>query len=193
MSVTLEVSKLSDWLNGDANCRESKGGHMVRDDVRPGRREAAGDRGARSVQWRARLQIGGRARGGAHEEHVVHVRDVGGVEAQRLVERQRVLPRVERRECGAVRGVRVGRREAASDHGARSMPERDRLKIEGRARGRSARRTSGVETRRLVERRRFLPRVERRACGAGRGGVRVGRREAAGNRGAPRMQERDRL
>ena len=144
MSVTLEVSKLSDWLNGDANCRESKGGHMVRDDVRPGRREAAGDRGARSVQWRARLQIGGRARGGAHEEHVVHVRDVGGVEAQRLVERQRVLPRVERRECGAGGGVRVGRREAASDHGARSMPERDRLKIEGRARGRSARRTSGT-------------------------------------------------
>ena len=44
-----------------------------------------------------RLQIGGRARGGAHEEHVVHGCDAGRVEAQRLVERRRVLPRVERR------------------------------------------------------------------------------------------------
>ena len=38
MFVTLEVSKLSGWLNADAPCRESKGGHAVRDDVRPGRR-----------------------------------------------------------------------------------------------------------------------------------------------------------
>ena len=42
MVVTLEVSKLSGWLNADACCRESKGGHPVRDEVRAGRREAAG-------------------------------------------------------------------------------------------------------------------------------------------------------
>ena len=30
MSVTLEVSKLSGWLNADACCRESNGGHTVR-------------------------------------------------------------------------------------------------------------------------------------------------------------------
>ena len=30
MLVTLEVSKLSGWLNADADCRESKGGHAVR-------------------------------------------------------------------------------------------------------------------------------------------------------------------
>ena len=30
MVVTLEVSKLSFWLNADARCRESKGGHTVR-------------------------------------------------------------------------------------------------------------------------------------------------------------------
>ena len=101
MVVTPEVSKLSGWLNADAACQESNGGHTVRDDVRAGRREAAGDRGARSVQGRARLQIGGRARGGAHREHVAHVCDAGGIEAQRLVERRRVLPRVERRACGA--------------------------------------------------------------------------------------------
>ena len=38
MIVTLEVPKLSGWLNADAYCRESKGGHAVRDDVRAGRR-----------------------------------------------------------------------------------------------------------------------------------------------------------
>ena len=47
--MTLEVSKLSGWLNADAACRESNGGHAVRDEVRPGRREAAGDRGARTA------------------------------------------------------------------------------------------------------------------------------------------------
>ena len=30
MLVTLVVSKLSGWLNADASCRESKGGHAVR-------------------------------------------------------------------------------------------------------------------------------------------------------------------
>ena len=37
MAVTLEVSRLSSWLNADAPCRESKGGHTVRGEVRPGR------------------------------------------------------------------------------------------------------------------------------------------------------------
>ena len=58
MSVTLEVSKLSGWLNADADCRDSNGGHTVRREVqRTGWPEAAGDRGASSVQGRARLQI----------------------------------------------------------------------------------------------------------------------------------------
>ena len=61
-SVTLDVSKLSDWLNADANCRESKGGHAVRGEVygSGGNRRWA-SAVARSVQGRARLQIGGRA------------------------------------------------------------------------------------------------------------------------------------
>ena len=64
MFVTLEVSKLSGWLNAFAFCRESKGGHAVwGEGQRPGRQEAAGARGASSVRERARLQIGGRARG----------------------------------------------------------------------------------------------------------------------------------
>ena len=42
MSVTLDVSKLSGWLNADAPCRESKGGHTMLGNVWAGRREAAG-------------------------------------------------------------------------------------------------------------------------------------------------------
>ena len=41
MIVTLEVSKLSGWLNADARCRESKGGQTVRGELRGGTREAA--------------------------------------------------------------------------------------------------------------------------------------------------------
>eukprot|EP00964_Phaeocystis_antarctica_P053419 scaffold31350_cov49-Phaeocystis_antarctica.AAC.3 len=106
MVVTLEVSKLSGWSNADARCRESKGGHTMR---RPGGARAAGDGGARSVQGRARLQIGGRPRGGAHEEHAVHVCDVGGVKTQRRVEVRRVL-----RCQGGEGGGRIAWGEACS-------------------------------------------------------------------------------
>ena len=64
MVVTLEVTKLSGWLNTDARCRESKGGHTVRGEVQStGKPKAAGDRSARRAQGRARLRIGSRARG----------------------------------------------------------------------------------------------------------------------------------
>ena len=33
MSVTLEVSKPSGWLNADAYCRESNGGHTMYEEV----------------------------------------------------------------------------------------------------------------------------------------------------------------
>ena len=55
MFVTLDVSKLSGWLNVDASCQTSKGGHTTRCEVRAERRQAAGDRGASSVQGRAWL------------------------------------------------------------------------------------------------------------------------------------------
>eukprot|EP00964_Phaeocystis_antarctica_P113084 scaffold77173_cov56-Phaeocystis_antarctica.AAC.1 len=47
MLVTLEVSMLSGWLNADAPCRESKGGHMVRGEAGREAAEAAGDGGAK--------------------------------------------------------------------------------------------------------------------------------------------------
>ena len=55
MVVTLEVSKLSGWLNADVHCRESKGRHRMRSEY-TGRQAGGGgrDRGARSVQERAR-------------------------------------------------------------------------------------------------------------------------------------------
>eukprot|EP00964_Phaeocystis_antarctica_P045220 scaffold26019_cov69-Phaeocystis_antarctica.AAC.3 len=195
MFVTLEVSKLSGWLNADADCREPKGRHTMRGEVRPGRRQAAGDRGARSVQGRARLQIGGRARGGAHEEHDAHVRDAGGVEAQRLVERRRALPRVESGAYGAARGAgqEAGGEAGGGGHrGARSVQGRARLQIGGRARGGAhvehvdhGRDAGGVEAQRLVERCRPLPRAERRAYDVGQGAG----KEAAGAVHAQRARE----
>ena len=168
MVVTLEVSKLSGWLNALASCRESKGGHAVRGEVRAGgggrsrftQRAGAGStadwdraRGGAHVEHavhgceaggarcgpgggrrrviagrprckqgageRARLQIRGRPRGGTRPEHVGHGCDAGGVEAQRLVERIRVLP--SRRggiRCGArggPGGERAWREDGASD------------------------------------------------------------------------------
>ena len=65
---------------------------------------------------RARLKAGGQGTRGAHVEHVLHVRDAGRVEAQRLIERIRELPRVKRGVYGVGRGARyreaggVGRR-----------------------------------------------------------------------------------
>ena len=58
MSVTLEVSKVSGWLNADAYCRESKGGNAERGDVlRPGRRRTnAAQAACRRVRLDCRLE-----------------------------------------------------------------------------------------------------------------------------------------
>ena len=69
MLVTLDVSKLSGWLNADAHCRESEGGHTVmQGELRSGgagrwraiavRNQRAGE--GSTADW---VQIGGRARG----------------------------------------------------------------------------------------------------------------------------------
>eukprot|EP00964_Phaeocystis_antarctica_P062715 scaffold37601_cov54-Phaeocystis_antarctica.AAC.1 len=127
------------------------------------------DRGARSVHGRARLQIGGMARGGAHLEHVLHGCDAGGVEAQRLVERIRLLPRVETRPCVRREGYGSGgsRRWTTAAHAACKRGRGCKF-IGGRTRGAAhvehvghVRDAGGVEAQQLVERRRALPRVER--------------------------------
>ena len=132
----------------------------------------------------------GRARGGAHEEHCGHARDAVGVEAQRLVERRRGLPRVKggHAVCGASSfgPGGAGRRRATAAHAA--CGDGIDCRLGGRARGGAhvqhaahVRDAGGVEAQRLIERRRGLPRVEKRAWSvrdklwAGRGG---GRRRA---------------
>jgi hypothetical protein len=111
MVVTLEVSRLSGWLNADATCRV---GSRVCNAGR-GARRLAGGHGAAAAQAactrKARLKDW-RPQGtrGVHPEHRLHGRDLGGVEAQRLVERRRCLP--SRRKRHAMRGeMRAGRRE----------------------------------------------------------------------------------
>ena len=64
MVVTLEVSKLSGWLNDDAYCRESKGGHAVRGEVYG---SAGGRRQATAVQAACRRGLDCRL-GAGHEE-----------------------------------------------------------------------------------------------------------------------------
>ena len=81
MDVTLEVSKVSGWLNADAPCRESKGGHTVRGEVY--------------------------GSGATHLEHVAHVRDTGGIPVGYL--RVEVLQVVEEvAHVGDARDVPIG-------------------------------------------------------------------------------------
>eukprot|EP00964_Phaeocystis_antarctica_P009640 scaffold5248_cov49-Phaeocystis_antarctica.AAC.3 len=69
---------------------------------------------------------------GAHVEHAVHVRDAGRVEAQRLVERRRVLPsRKEGVRCGARCGPRVGGRGPVAAHERHARGEGPAVKAEG--------------------------------------------------------------
>ena len=107
-----------------------------------------------------------RARGGTHVKHVAHIRDAGRVEAQRLVERRRILP--SRKE-----GIRCGARCAGGEAGGRRAAHaacRRRLDCRvGRARGGAHGEhvvhvcdAGRVEAQRLVELPRILPRVERR-------------------------------
>ena len=91
MFVTLDVSKLSGWLNADAPCR------VERRACDAGKRYGPGDVGAlgggdatgmHGMHGDGPTQgWGGQGTRGAHPEHLLHVRDLGRVEAERLVER----------------------------------------------------------------------------------------------------------
>ena len=144
MCVTLEVSKVNGWSNADACCRKSNGGNMMRGELRAGRRQVA----ARATASKQRAGEGSSAGSlghgrGAHEEHAVHDCDAGGVKAQRLVERRRALPRVERRADGAGRAAGRDAGGGTGDRGARSVQGGLNLQIGSRGGGRSARRTCG--------------------------------------------------
>jgi len=110
MFVTLDVSKLSAWLNADAYCRVERGACNA---GRGAAREACGRwvAAAQSARTgRDRTQgCGSQGTRGAHLEHALHGRDLGRVEAERLVERRRGLPS---RKAGMQRGERGAAREA---------------------------------------------------------------------------------
>eukprot|EP00964_Phaeocystis_antarctica_P060146 scaffold35832_cov53-Phaeocystis_antarctica.AAC.6 len=78
MSVTLDVSKLSGWLNADAACRVT-----TRTATRGVGGGGAGG-GASSVQGGPNGH-GGQDTRGAHIKHAAHVRDAGGVPARYIV------------------------------------------------------------------------------------------------------------
>ena len=127
------------------------------------------------------LQIGSGQRGAAHPEHVAKVCDAGDIEAERLIERIRVLPRVERGAYGA-RG-RSRRRQAAGDRDARACRAQPDCKYGSGQRGGAHTEhvphvcdAGGVPAERLIERPRPLPRVE--TGQTVRGEVRTGRQEA---------------
>ena len=70
MSATLEMSKLSGWLNADACCRESKGGHMVRGE---GAGLEAGGRRVTAVHAACRGGLGCRLGAGHGEERTLNM------------------------------------------------------------------------------------------------------------------------
>jgi hypothetical protein len=140
MSVTVEVSKmLSDWSNDFAACRESRGGHTMRSGLAGRQQGVCGATAAQAAcTGKARLKAWGTR--GAYREHLLHVLDLGRVEAaERLVEHCRVLCRVKgrghamRARCGP-----GGRGWCVWCGGGGAIAECTR----SRAHARSARRTS---------------------------------------------------
>ena len=118
---------------------------------------------------------GGQGTRGAHGEHAIHVRDLGRVEAERLVERRRALPsRKESMRCGKKYGPGGvwGSWVSATQLHARGGPDSRlcggqgtrRAHIEHVVHGRDLGR---VEAERLVERPRVLPSRKARACNTG--------------------------
>ena len=106
ISVTLDVSRLSGWLNANARCRVET---LLREAGRGAGKGTGEGRGVTVAQvvcmGKVRVDIGRKAAGGAHLKHAAHGRDAGRVEAQRLVERRRVLPSHNGAHGGVTRGA----------------------------------------------------------------------------------------
>ena len=81
MVVTLDVSKLSGWLNACASCRVERGACDAGRGAARGRREGVGwRRRKRHVHGEGPTQgWGSQGTRGAHVEHAAHVSDTGGV------------------------------------------------------------------------------------------------------------------
>ena len=168
--------------------RVERGARTMGGEVRAGRREGLWVVARRKwvcTQGRSDSRLGGQGTRGAHLEHVVHVRDLGGVPAQRLVEGVRVLPSRKGgayamcgARCGPGGGRAWGGGGASGVHG-----EKARLKTWGPEGTRGAhvehvvhdRDLGGVKAQRLVQLLRALPAEARSMrygarCGRGGGG-----------------------
>ena len=104
MVVTLDVSRLSGWLNADADCRVERRAYEA----------GLGEAWVRKHEVLCKTAAPLAACREAHPKHVVHGCDAGCVETQRLVERTRPLPNQEEGMRGGVRprpgGARAERR-----------------------------------------------------------------------------------
>ena len=150
--------------------------------MRCGARCGPGGERAVDLRWRKRhargrleSRLGGK---GTHRKHAAHVRDVGCVPAQRLVERRRVLPsRREGVRCGPRCRPGGGRVWGGGMHaGKRPNSSRGVQGTRGAYREHVCHVCDAVcvEVQRLVERRRVLPsRRKGMRCGAGYIGGRV--------------------
>jgi len=103
ISGTPDVLKLSDWLNLFACCRAQRGAWEAGDMQSRG---AGGLDGSRKHGGGIQMEVWAGTE--PHLKHVLHARDAGGVEAQRLVECLRVLP-------SAKAGMGSGRYAAPGD------------------------------------------------------------------------------
>ena len=136
MFVTLDVSKLSGWLNADADCRVERRACDAGRGAGPGCGRQGVGRGRRKqrAEGRGSVQnLGRQGRRGAHPEHPEHVRDAGRAEAQRLVESRGALPS---RKEGMRRGARrrAGRRHAGAA-AAQAARARGRLRLKAGGQG----------------------------------------------------------
>ena len=88
MLVTLEVSKLSGWLNAFVFCRVQRGAWDAGDVQSAGGRRPVGGSGKHV----GAIQLEDRAGAEPHLKHVIHLCDARRVDTQQLVERIRALP-----------------------------------------------------------------------------------------------------
>ena len=91
MFVTLDMLKLSVWLNACAFCRVQREAYH-KGDMEGQETGGRGGGSLSNVQGRPDWCMGGMGTRGAHLKHVLHARDTGRVETQWLVERRRRLP-----------------------------------------------------------------------------------------------------
>eukprot|EP00964_Phaeocystis_antarctica_P142432 scaffold107693_cov56-Phaeocystis_antarctica.AAC.3 len=139
MFATLEVSKLSGWLNACAFCREAKGGYTVLAEVCG---SAGGGRGATAVQAACRAGFGCRLRAGHGEERAANIPYMRTAESRK-----------EGIRCGA----RYTGRHAGSNTGDREQP-----RCEQRA-GQGSTADSGQGTGTVL----VVVRVRRKQCARG--------------------------